>query len=162
MTDSTLVRPAVAADLAEVGEMAAELVRFHHALDPLRFLLVDGVAQGYAKWFSSQLDVKETVILVAERGGKKVGYAYARLEPRDWNALLDVHGALHDIYVIPEARRSGAATALMDEVVKRLTALGAPRVVLSSATENHGAHRLFERHGFRYTMVEMTRERSTE
>jgi ribosomal protein S18 acetylase RimI-like enzyme len=35
---------------------------------------------------------------------------------------------------------------------------GAPRVVLGTAEQNEPAQRLFERLGFRRTMVEMTRE----
>jgi ribosomal protein S18 acetylase RimI-like enzyme len=160
------IRPAVSTDLAEVGKMAGALVRFHHGLDEQRFLLVEGVDEGYARFFSSQLASKETVILVAEREpsagagqeGSLVGYAYARLQPRDWNALLDACGALHDIFVVETERRNGVARALLDEVVARMTALGAPRMVLSTATRNEAAHRLFERHGFRRTMIEMTRE----
>lgn len=145
-------------DLPDVGVMAGELVRWHHSLDAHRFLLVDGVEKGYARFFESQLEVGEVVLLVALLGGKRVGYAYARLEPRDWNALRDACGALHDIFVLPEARRAGVASALLDDVIVRLKALGAPRIVLSTAVQNEPAQRLFERHGFRATMLEMTRE----
>lgn len=145
-------------DLPVVGKMAGDLVRFHHALDAHRFLLVEGVEKGYARYFESQLAVPDVVLLVAASGERLVGYSYAKLEPRDWNALRDACGALHDIFVVEEARRGGVANLLLDEVVSRLRALGAPRVVLSTAVQNHAAQRLFERHGFRSTMLEMTRE----
>ncbi len=138
--------------------MAALLVRYHHSLDPLRFLLVEGVEHGYARFFESQLGEPSTVLLVATRGARRVGYAYARLEPRDWNALLDTCGVLHDIFVDQEERRGGVARALLEEVRVRLLALGAPRLVLSTAVQNDAAQRLFEKHGFRPTMIEMTRE----
>jgi ribosomal protein S18 acetylase RimI-like enzyme len=48
--------------------------------------------------------------------------------------------------------------ALAEAVIARLRALGAPRVVLHTAVQNAAAQRLFERLGFRRTMVEMTRE----
>lgn len=158
MTEPARVRPATREDLPDLGKMAGALVRFHHALDPLRFLLMEGVEKGYAQFLSSALSDRDTIVLVAERGGTLVGYAYARLEPRDWNLLLDACGALHDIFVVPSERRSGVARALLEGVVARLTALGAPRLVLSTATANEAAQRLFERHGFRRTMIEMTRE----
>lgn len=145
-------------DLPDVGAMAGELVRWHHALDAHRFLLVDGVEKGYARFFETQLEVSEVVLLVASIGEQRVGYVYARLEARDWNALLDACGALHDIFVVPGARRAGVASALLNEVISRLKALGAPRVVLSTAVQNGAAQKLFERHGFRPTMLEMTRE----
>jgi ribosomal protein S18 acetylase RimI-like enzyme len=158
MSDALVVRGAVEADLPEIGRMAGELVRYHYSLDPLRFLLVNGVEEGYARYFRSQLEEPTTLILVAERASRRIGYAYAKLEPRDWNALLDRHGALHDIFVMENERRNGVAGALLDEVVTRLTALGAPRVVLTTAVQNEAAQRLFARHGFRRTMLEMTRE----
>ncbi len=153
-----MVRSMEREDLDDVGRMAAELVKFHHDLDSKRFLLVQGVEQGYRRYFESQLGESRTILLVATRGELRAGYAFARLEPRDWNALLDAHGALHDIYVEPAARRSGVATALLDEVRRRLAEAGAPRVVLSTAVQNEAAQRLFERHGFRRTMLEMTEE----
>jgi ribosomal protein S18 acetylase RimI-like enzyme len=156
MEDAVVVRTMGAADLDDVGRMAAALVRFHHDLDAKRFLLVDGVEQGYKRYFESQLGEPKTTLLVALRGGRRVGYAYARLEPRDWNALLDAHGALHDIYVEAEARRAGVASALLVEVRARLLAAGAPRILLSTAVQNEAAQRLFAQHGFRRTMLEMT------
>jgi ribosomal protein S18 acetylase RimI-like enzyme len=63
--------------------------------------------------------------------------------------------------VTPNARKQGVASALLAEVVNRLTALGAPRVVLNTAVQNDAAQKLFERHGFRKTMLEMTCELNT-
>jgi ribosomal protein S18 acetylase RimI-like enzyme len=138
--------------------MGGALVRFHHALDEKRFFVVDGIENGYGRFLESQMAVPEVLVLVALLGERPVGYVYARLEPRDWNALRDACGALHDIFVIPEARRSGIASALLNETKARFTALGAPRVVLSTASGNDAAQRLFARHGFRPTMIEMTSE----
>jgi ribosomal protein S18 acetylase RimI-like enzyme len=95
------------------------------------------------------------------RRERVVGYAYGRIEPRDWNSLLDACGALHDIYVDERARRGGVAKKLLGEMLRRLEELGAPRVVLHSAWANAEAQRFFESQGFRRTMVEMTRERSS-
>ena len=158
MEETIVVRSMEREDLDDVGRMAAQLVKFHHDLDSKRFLLVPGVEQGYRRYFESQLGESRTILLVATRGELRAGYAFARLESRDWNALLDAHGALHDVYVEPATRRSGVASALLDEVRRRLAAAGAPRVVLSTAVQNEAAQRLFERHGFRRTMIEMTEE----
>lgn len=158
MEEPVIVRGMISEDLDDVGRMAGALVRYHHDLDARRFLLVDGVEQGYRRFFESQLHEEKTILLVATRGERRVGYAYARLEPRDWNALLDAYGALHDIYVDAGARRGGVATALLDEVRRRLSDAGAPRILLSTAVQNEAAQRLFERHGFRRTMLEMTEE----
>jgi ribosomal protein S18 acetylase RimI-like enzyme len=152
------VRTAKVADLDDLGRMAGKLVRLHHALDPARFMLIEGVERGYAHFFASLLDDPNTILLVAERGGVCVGYAFSRLEERDWNALLEACGVLHDIFVDESERQTGVATHLLEETVKRLTERAAPRLVLHTATQNQAAQRLFARFGFRTTMLEMTRE----
>lgn len=155
------IRAARAEDLARLGALAGGLVRLHHATDPRRFLLVDGVEEGYARWFSRELEREGALLLVAEadvaEGRQIVGYAYATLEGRDWNMLLDEHAAIHDVMVDPGVRRSGVGLALMRELLAALEARGATRVVLSTMVQNEAAQRLFAACGFRPTMLEMTR-----
>jgi ribosomal protein S18 acetylase RimI-like enzyme len=104
------------------------------------------------------LKSEAVVLIVAELEGQVAGYAYARRENRNYNELLDAHGKLHDVYVDESARGRGAGEALVREALRRLAEKGAPRVVLSTAVQNEAARRLFEKVGFRTTMLEMTAE----
>jgi ribosomal protein S18 acetylase RimI-like enzyme len=156
--DPVVIRPAEAGDLPRLGRLAGELVRMHHDADPDRFLLVDGVEEGYARWFSRELAQPGAVVLVAVRDGEAVGYAYGTVEGRDWNMLLDRHGALHDVFVASGARRSGVGRALVTAIVAALERAGAPRVILSTMVGNEAAQRVFRACGFRSTMLEMTRD----
>ena len=52
----------------------------------------------------------------------------------------------------------GVGRLLLDAAITALAERGAPRVLLSTAERNDAAQRLFERAGFRRTMIEMTRE----
>jgi ribosomal protein S18 acetylase RimI-like enzyme len=153
-----VIRPARLDDLDRVARLAGKLVRMHHDKDRLRFFLPDRVEEGYRWWFEQEIDRDEVVLLVAERAGAIVGYAYGRMEERDWNQLLDACGALHDLWVEEGDRRSGVASRLVDATVAALREKGAPRVVLHTAARNTAAQALFARLGFRATMVEMTRE----
>lgn len=152
------VRTPTDEEMPQVARLAAALVRLHHGWDERRFFVVEGIEQGYERFLRSQLADPKSVVLAAVEGGVVRGYAYARFEERDWNLLLDEHGALHDIYVAEEARRSGVAEALLEAVQTRLRHLGAKRVVLSTAVANTAGRRLFAKTGFRETMVEMTLE----
>jgi ribosomal protein S18 acetylase RimI-like enzyme len=163
------VRVAVARDLPRVSLLAAELVRQHHRMDPQRFLLVEPIAEGYRRFFTGELRRKGALILVAEdeaAGGAEsdsadssiLGYAYATLEPRNWNDLLDAAGKLNDLFVDPAARRRGVGRALALAVFAALAERGAPRLVLMTAWQNPEAQAFFEALGFRRTMLEMTRE----
>ena len=149
-----------AADLPQVGMLAGKLVRMHHAFDPQRFLRPVDPERGYARWFATQLDAPDVILLVAEDDQGVAGYVYARMEPRSYNELLDACAKLHDIYVDERARGRGVGEALCRETFARAAEKGAPRVVLLTAAQNEQAQRLFKRVGFRTTMLEMTCELS--
>jgi GNAT superfamily N-acetyltransferase len=153
-----IVRPAGVEDLPAVSRLAAELVRMHHRLDPPRFMLIEPVEDGYQWFFSRELARRKARILVAEENGRILGYAYATLEARDWNDLLDACGKLNDLYVDAGVRRRGIARALVDATFAWFRERKAPRVVLLSAWQNPDAHAFFEALGFRRTMLEMTAE----
>jgi len=153
-----IVRAATDADTPVLGRMGTALARRHHAWDPLRFMLPDDIERGYRSWLGRELATSDAVVLVAEQDGVVVGYAYGRLEERNWNRLLEACGALHDLWVDEPARRSGAGRALAATMIERLGALGAPRIVLETSTQNAAAQRLFTSLGWRPTMLEMTRE----
>lgn len=158
MTD-TIVRRATPADLAAIGRLGALLVRAHYEFDPERFMRpTSGTAAGYGSFLGTQLDDPDVAVLVAERGGEVIGYAYAGVEERDYMALRDRAGMLHDIIVDPSARRAGAGRRLLDAALAFLKSRGMPRVVLSTAAHNEPAQKLFAAAGFRPTMIEMTRE----
>ena len=157
-TITVTVRPATAGDLEALGAMAGALVRLHHEVDPRRFLLAKGVEEGYRRWFRQELDLPEAMIRVAvDDAGRALGYTYARFEDRDWNMLLDRHVALHDVFVDPEARGARVGEALLAAFAAEVDARGGVRVVLHTMVSNERAQRLFAKHGFRPTMLEMTR-----
>lgn len=158
-----IYRRAEQRDLQELGTLGAQLVRVHHAFDPERFLAPEpGIEQGYAWFLGSELENEDAVIYVAERGAPGqatiVGYVYAGVEPRSWKELREAAGFIHDVVVVDEARDGGVGTRLLELASEWLEARAVPRVMLWTAERNPGAQRLFERLGFRRTMIEMTRE----
>lgn len=157
MTDDLTVRLAEARDLPAMGALAARLVRFHHALDPRRFILPDDIERGYTWWLGKELSESAAILLVAARSdGTLEGYLYGRIEGRDWNLLLDDHAALHDVLVTDDARGQGVGRKLVEAFVALVRERGTPRVVLHTAVSNERAQRLFQSVGFRPTMIEMT------
>jgi ribosomal protein S18 acetylase RimI-like enzyme len=134
-------------------------VRAHHDFDSKRFIPATSETEGGYSWFlGTQLDKPTIAVLVAEENGEVIGYAYAGVEGRDYMSLRGPAGVLYDVVVDPSHRRSGVGRLLVEAVLGFLKEHGAPQVVLSTATHNDAAQRLFESVGFRRTMVEMTAE----
>ena len=153
------IRPATAADIPSIGRLGALLVRLHHEFDPERFMAATpGTENGYGSFLGTQLDEPNTIILVADKDGEVLGYSYADVEGNDYMSLRGPAGVLQDIVVDPAHRGRGIGRMLLDATLDALKARGAPRVVLSTAERNTAAQRLFDRAGFRRTMIEMTRE----
>jgi ribosomal protein S18 acetylase RimI-like enzyme len=152
------IRRATEQDLPAAAALAGQLVLQHHEKDPARFFLPENVEEGYAWWFRRELARKTAVLLVAERERDLVGYAYGTLEERNFNLLIDRHGAIHDVLVAADARRLGTGRALLSRMIEALEALGAPRILLYTMVENFAAQALFRSFGFRPTMLEMTRD----
>ena len=156
---ATTIRPAELRDLTSLGMLGASLMRTHFEFDRQRFLSPDeGAEAGYGQFLGSQLGDDDTVVMVAEVDGEVAGYVYAGVEPLSWKELRDEAGFVHDLLVSDQARNSGVGQQLLDAAIAWLRQRGLPRVVLWTAARNDGARRLFERRGFRPTMIELTLE----
>lgn len=159
MTLAVSVRGARIADVDALGRLGAILVDEHHEWDPQRFIApLPNLVERYGKFLVSQIDRTEMRVLVAERDAAIVGYAYAGMEGNDYMALRGPAGVLYDLVVDPDHRRQGVGTALLDAAIVELRKLGAPRIVLFTAEQNHIAQGMFGGADFRRTMIEMTRE----
>lgn len=158
------IRDATAADLPGCARLGAILSRLHHRLDPARFFTVPDLEAGYAWWLAKERRNPKAVVLAAvrRRGGEEavVGYAYGRIEPRDWNSLRETCGLGIDVIVEPRRRGGGLGTRLVEALAAALAARGAPRLVIEVAARNPKAQRAFAGMGFRPTMLEMARELS--
>lgn len=161
----SLVRQATPADLPALARMGARLARMHHRMDPRRFFVVPRLEQGYAWWLGKERRNRRAVVLAAVRSGARgrervVGYAYGRIESRDWNTLREECGVGVDLFVAPGERRLGVGRALVEALAAGLAQRGAPRLVIQVASRNPEAQAAFARLAFRPTLVELTRELS--
>jgi ribosomal protein S18 acetylase RimI-like enzyme len=151
------IRPAVVADAPCLGRLGAALIALHHDFDPSRFIAPTPLsAERYGEFLVAQRLRDDAVVLVAEDDGRVLGYAYGSVEGNDLMALRGPAGVLHDLMVDPDDRARGIGRALVAAIRDAFVRRDAPRLVLSAAARNEAARRLFERLGFRPTMIEMT------
>jgi putative acetyltransferase len=80
-----------------------------------------------------------------------VAYDRETDDPVGCGALRELdaeHGEIKRMYVAPERRGSGAATAVLRRLEQDARARGWTRVVLETGTEQHEAVRFYEREGY--------------
>jgi len=146
------VRHANRADAGRIAELAVALFELHAKWNPRRFTQI-ATSEGATRFYGDRAD--NGSVLVAERDGDVLGFAYFEYEPTLYAELATKVLWLHDIYVDPDARRRHVGSALIESVLEEAKRRGASKVLLSVAVQNAEGHRLFERSGFEKTMDEM-------
>jgi ribosomal protein S18 acetylase RimI-like enzyme len=101
--------------------------------------------------------------VLAERGGALVGYALVALKSSEETELDDTWRAgaqvaeIETMSVLPSARGQGIGGALLDRIDAELEAAGVRDVLVAAMATNAGAIRLYERRGFRPSMLQLMR-----
>ncbi len=101
----------------------------------------------------------ESVILLA-RDDTRHATGFVQLYPTFSSLAPGPSFILHDLYVAPEARRSGIATTLLRAAETHARAAGAVSMTLATAVTNHAAQRLYERLGWIRDTAFLTYERT--
>lgn len=90
----------------------------------------------------------EAWLLIAEREGSPVGFAFFRIADSDWSFETDERvGELEALSVEPELRRWGIGSLLMEQVEMQLVAAGVGFIGLTVIAGNEDALRFYERWG---------------
>ena len=150
-----MIRQAKPGDEQRVAEFAIRLFDQHVEYDPERFSTFANV-EGAARFYRSRFDTPDSAVLVAEVDGEVVGFAYLERDELNYAELLRDGTWLHDIYVNESARAEGIGRDLINAAAETAKRMGAKKLLLTVAAKNAIAQQVFEKAGFRRTMVEMT------
>jgi GNAT superfamily N-acetyltransferase len=124
---------------AEVAGEAREVAPFRHAEDSW---------QRRRDEFKRWMRAGDAWLLIAEREGSPVGFAFFRICDGDWSFETNERmGELEALSVEPELRRWGIGSLLMEEVERRLAAAGVGFIGLAVIAGNEDALRFYERWG---------------
>ena len=93
----------------------------------------------------------ESVVFLAV-DGEGEGVGFTQLYPLFSSVRVARTYLLNDLFVAPQARRSGVAAALIHEATAFARAVGAAGMSLSTAHTNEAAQRLYESLGWRRDM----------
>jgi len=152
---AALIRQARPGDEQRVAEFAIRLFDQHVEYDPQRFSTFANI-EGAARFYRSRFDTPESAVFVAEIDGEVIGFAYVEKDELNYAELLRDGAWLHDIYIDVSARAEGIGKDLIRAAAEAAKRMGAEKLLLTVAAKNAVAQQVFEKAGFRRTMVEMT------
>lgn len=142
------VRPIEAGDAARWRELFTAYGVFYETA------FSDEVLDGVWAWL---MDAHHPLrCLVAVRGNRVVGFAHVREQPDTFTASPGWY--LDDLYTEPEARGSGAGTALITAIEQHARAHGGGTVRWITALDNEPAQRVYDRLATRTTWITYEKE----
>ncbi len=131
------IRPATLADLAALVPLFDGYRRFYRQpSDPARA----------ERFLRERLERAESVVFLALDEGEALGFV--QLYPSFWSVAACRSWILNDLYVVPERRGEGIATALLECARRHAATTGAGGLSLATERTNRSAQRLYEKHGW--------------
>jgi len=104
-------------------------------------------AAGAWRFLRQRLHRKESVIFLAMDGKKAVGFT--QLYPSFDSVTMRPVWILYDLFVVPTARRRGAAKLLMEHARRFAMKTKAKGLILETAIDNRPAQKLYEQLGWK-------------
>lgn len=142
MTSTTNVRPAGPEDLAAV-------LAIHSAHDPDMRGIGPASPREEATW-ARMMNANDLTVYLASTDGSPVGTATAMVMPNVTYACFPTV-FIEAVVVVPEHRRRGVATRILDRALEDAAAAGCDKVQILSHKRHasDGGHALYSRAGFR-------------
>jgi ribosomal protein S18 acetylase RimI-like enzyme len=140
LASDVLVRVATVDDVELLHRFSIDLATYEDAPDAVASTPQTLARDGFGK------DPKFAA-LIAERGGKSVGFALYTFNYSVWTARRGIF--IEDIWVVPEQRRNGVARALMVALAKECVVKDYKRIDLNVLDWNP-ARGFYEKIGFRW------------
>lgn len=159
MTREIVIRSAQQTDLSDLFALWCESMRYHEELDPFIFGFDLTKAQAAKKFLSEHVEKESSIVLVALKNGRVVGYLLGSICARQPFQKLHEIGHIYDIVVTGTERRHGIGTMLLDRAFLFFKGTGHDTVMLSVSEKNDTALRFYEKHGFKTYVRNMVRRK---
>ena len=96
--------------------------------------------------FGSLLARDDVVVVLAEAGGRCIGFGFVTLRPTPY--YDGSFAQLEELYVVPELRGAGAGTLILRSAIETARGRGAAEMHINVDEVDVDTRRFYERHGF--------------
>jgi len=148
MSDAEVtVRRAKSRDMAFIIELWKQLSQEHAELDD-RFALRPEAEIVWARWAGQRLRDEASIVLIAESGEDCVGYLLGHTDEAQPIFKHRSYGTVTDLFVVPEFRRKGIGSKLLEETLSFFRSRGIGHVRLNVLARDKRSRAFYEKHGF--------------
>ena len=158
-TADCIIREAHKTDIDAIFELWVESMKFHEELDPLIFGFISDKSSDAKKFISAQFEKESSVILVAEKQERVIGYLLGEVRERLPFQRLQVTGYIWDIVITAGERSRGIGSLLLEKAFVFFKKRNLDTVMLNVSEKNRSAQRFYEKHGFEPYLRYMVKRR---
>jgi ribosomal protein S18 acetylase RimI-like enzyme len=158
------IRPFIETDVKEVAALMDDFRDFLISIDPNgRFRRLPGYGEYALKEELANTDDGRGVLYIALDGNKAIGFSVAFLlkKPREEDSLGIIpaqSGRIEELYISPEYRGKGIASALMQKMEMFLKKNGCKYIIVGVKAYNQSAHDLYKYLGYKDTGIDLVKK----
>jgi ribosomal protein S18 acetylase RimI-like enzyme len=161
------IAPAGNQDIQPLVKLFLLVERQHEHYWPLRWALRPDIEDRYTRWITNNCNNPDWLFVVArpkyiqdvgstaQSSSDVIGGLAAAINQEIPIYQYTHYALIHDLAVLPAARRHGVGTALLDYARQWAAQKGVNQLRLMAAADNTAAQALFVKAGFRKTYSEM-------
>ena len=156
MPNNLTIRKSEAKDISTISEMARQMADYHRSLDS--YYKNSAAYKTLEEDLASELEDKDSGMLVAEEGGKIIGYFRGMIEPAPMYLSPKKIGVVYDLFVLPEFRREKIGDQLFAAALAWFEDRGARNIELSVDARNAAGVAFWKKHGFFEYKIRMRKD----
>jgi len=148
MNEQIEIRDAAVEDVPAIIEIWKELMDFHKGLDAFFSRSVTG-HERFAEFLTSNIEEKDSCVLVAADGGHIVGYCQACISKYPPVLVREKYVEIFDMAVTKKYQRQGIGRMIIDALRRWYSDKDVDRIELKYLTSNKSAEEFWTKMGFK-------------
>ena len=153
MGDDVVIRNARVKDSKKALPVWDEFMDYHRRVSTMDSNLVKNAGEMWLKYFERHVRSRTRKAIVAERNGEIVGYLIGELQKRPPIFETPRQAYIDNIGVLERERNKGIGSLMLEAFAEWAKEKKMPSIILNVVVENNPAIRLYEKHGYKTTIL---------